>query len=77
MTAIEEKLLAIAAKSANLGPADVLDMVADSEWDWCDLDWGWYVRRDVRELWGVLPLDVRLAIFIQAEGEASSARLCR
>ncbi len=59
-----DKLLAIAAKVANLEPAKVLDLLRQPAQE--DSAWWMHVQRDVGIAWEGLSRESRLVAFIQA-----------
>ena len=69
MTEIEEKLLALAAESANRSQPDVLFSIRETDWDdpEAPYDWRKYVPDNLRSLWTGLPVSARLALFVNAE----------
>jgi hypothetical protein len=75
MTEIEEKLLALAAESANLEPGDVLSMLAAPDWQ-TNRSWHWesYIHDGLRDAWPSLDKQARLAAFIQAAQAVGVAR---
>jgi hypothetical protein len=72
MTEIEKKLLALAAESANLTPAEVLSQIAEPTWEThCGSDWELYLPRELQPLWQGLGINARLCLFISCFGQAS------
>lgn len=66
-SAAVEKLLAIAAESANLDPAEVLDYLHDPDWEnQGGRDWELYIPRGMRRIWDSLSDESRLCGLILA-----------
>lgn len=73
LTAVEEKLLAIACKVANLEPAEVLSELESAE---ClGYSWLWVLYRptDPRDIWEGLSLEAKLLAYCLAAGRESEA----
>ncbi len=74
MTDATEKLLAIAAESANLSVNEVLSSLASPDWETQrsdGSDWKLYVPKPVQLIWDAMGQEARLTAFI-AGLEASS-----
>jgi hypothetical protein len=77
MTEIEEKLLALAAESANLEPAEVLESISAPAWeavhDWCP--WQMFVPDELEAIWSNMSNEAKLAVYFIAAERAEAAKL--
>jgi len=75
LTPVAQQLLEIAAQSANLEPAKVLQSILQPDWN-ASQGWEWelYVGHALREMWLGLAQESRLLAFIFAESRSREIR---